>query len=449
MNGYSNFSRGELMDKFRLLKINDLLKIRNDSHSALVKECADSYLFEEMLIYPFNEYQKIYFEGDFLEFQLENIPIRKFRYYDHLAVDASQINKIAPFKNYIRAVNINIRYNVTDEMIRNIATSLNSLPFLRQITSDTDISPITQPLVKLDTRIKNGSNLMMNKENLYELHVYHSLYHPQDGVTATLSKIENTFIPKNSWFPNLRILKSFYCTNSLNSDDLDASLLEELEIVNCASTFNLQNMDSERFPNLRKLSICIKDPHKGNSFKEIGVCKGTISIFTLDTLYLNNARGISLDFRSLEYLTDITIRHWYPLRIDNFGFLHRLEIVDLSYNSLSKIEGLEDLRKLKKLNLSHNNIEKIQNLEKLVNLENLNLGFNSIKKIENLDRLLNLNVLSLSKNYITKLENVESSPKLEHLFLLQNPLKRSINSVEYGKLREKIDDLRISWVEGS
>ena len=53
--------------------------------------------------------------------------------------------------------------------------------------------------------------------------------------------------------------------------------------------------------------------------------------------------------------------------------------LDLSFNRIKKIEGLETLTQVKKLFLVQNKISKIENLEPLVNVTMLELGSNRIR----------------------------------------------------------------------
>jgi Leucine-rich repeat (LRR) protein len=48
--------------------------------------------------------------------------------------------------------------------------------------------------------------------------------------------------------------------------------------------------------------------------------------------------------------------------------------LDLSFNNISKIEGLSKLTKLKDLSLYNNNIETVENLDTLKNLNVISLG---------------------------------------------------------------------------
>jgi len=54
-------------------------------------------------------------------------------------------------------------------------------------------------------------------------------------------------------------------------------------------------------------------------------------------------------------------------------------VLDLSFNRIKEIEGLEHLINLEKLYLSSNRITKIANVNHLFNLQMLELGDNKIK----------------------------------------------------------------------
>ena len=96
--------------------------------------------------------------------------------------------------------------------------------------------------------------------------------------------------------------------------------------------------------------------------------------------------------------------------------------LNLSANSIHKIDGLDDFIKLKYLDLSHNIIKKIEGLENLVNLTYLNLSHNQITKIEGLEKLNNLKYLGLFSNKIEKIENIMHLRRLEKFFHFCNPI---------------------------
>jgi len=92
-------------------------------------------------------------------------------------------------------------------------------------------------------------------------------------------------------------------------------------------------------------------------------------------------------------------------------------------NSISEIEGLENLHALKSLNLSDNNISEISGLDHLENLYNLNLSNNKISEIKGLENLRNLRFLKLSNNSIQEIKGIDSLKSLMTLHLNGNQIE--------------------------
>ena len=68
-----------------------------------------------------------------------------------------------------------------------------------------------------------------------------------------------------------------------------------------------------------------------------------------------------------------------------------------------------------KLDLSFNNIEKLEGLDNLTKLRDLSLYNNQISKLENMNLLGNLEVFSIGNNQITDYSNVSKNLKLKKL----------------------------------
>ena len=89
--------------------------------------------------------------------------------------------------------------------------------------------------------------------------------------------------------------------------------------------------------------------------------------------------------------------HVVPIPFNRQNIL--LQVLDLSYNNISKIEGLDDLP-IQKLLLCGNRITELFGLEKLANLSHLDVSENQIISLSQLTQCSNLTHLNVSKNRI-------------------------------------------------
>jgi len=105
----------------------------------------------------------------------------------------------------------------------------------------------------------------------------------------------------------------------------------------------------------------------------------------------------------------------------------QLRKLDLSYNQISAISGLDDLAPtLEELYLVENKIKVIQGLDKLTKLRLLELGGNQIRDVSSgLETLVNLEQLWLGKNKIDTIgRGLATLSKLQRLSLQANRLTR-------------------------
>lgn len=108
---------------------------------------------------------------------------------------------------------------------------------------------------------------------------------------------------------------------------------------------------------------------------------------------------------------------------------NELSTLRLSFESIFKIDNLENFVKLQTLSLDNNMIEKIQNLESLVNLTWLDLSFNQISVIEGLDSLTKLTDLSLFHNNIAEIGGLDNCAHIHVISLGHNKIK-NLDSVK-------------------
>jgi hypothetical protein len=132
---------------------------------------------------------------------------------------------------------------------------------------------------------------------------------------------------------------------------------------------------------------------------------------------------------------------------DNMPLSELLEL-RLSFMNIMKIQNLRGLTKLKKLCLDNNIIVKIEGLgEELVYLEWLDLSFNNIPVVEGLDNLESLTDLSLFSNKIKVLEGgLDKCEKLNLISLGDNLLADKEGTISYLK---KFQHLEVVKLEGN
>ena len=104
-----------------------------------------------------------------------------------------------------------------------------------------------------------------------------------------------------------------------------------------------------------------------------------------------------------------------------YSNIYFLKVLDLSYNKITKISGLENLLILE-LNLEGNRLVEINGLSNLPRLSVLNVSNNRIRSLGPLFECMELYNLNIGKNRINKVRQVE--------FLIQLPWLKYLNMVE-------------------
>uniref|UniRef100_A0A3Q1INR2 TIR domain-containing protein n=2 Tax=Anabas testudineus TaxID=64144 RepID=A0A3Q1INR2_ANATE len=220
---------------------------------------------------------------------------------------------------------------------------------------------------------------------------YNSHYFKAYGVTNNLNFLKN--------LPNLRVLNmSHNSISTLSTKQMHSRSLAELQFTNN----NLGNLWKDRdgsykmlFTNLINLTI-LDISH--NSIAKIP-----------DNVYGHLPRNLTLLRISHNSLTNF---NWGQLK----GF-HQLQILDLSFNKLSNVTGMNSniIHTLTFLDLSHNTIFHLDN------------GF--------INGLGSLKTLSLSSNKLTIIDQStnasQSNSHIQTLFLQKNPFECTCVSVEF------------------
>ena len=102
------------------------------------------------------------------------------------------------------------------------------------------------------------------------------------------------------------------------------------------------------------------------------------------------------------------------------GEMATLEHLNVSFDELSDLTGLEFAVNLIYLTLNNNRIRDINSLASLTKLQELSLGHNKIDDVRPLAPLGDLRMLSITKNQISDISALGSLVKLEQLFIEDN-----------------------------
>ena len=111
------------------------------------------------------------------------------------------------------------------------------------------------------------------------------------------------------------------------------------------------------------------------------------------------------------------------------------EKIQLDERGFTRVPLLEGEEKLKFLNLSNNSITKIENIVSLPNLSFLDMTSNKIKEITSHPTVKSLKVLILARNQIEEIKNLDCLPNLEIVDLHENRIKTiNLKSVSNAKV---------------
>ena len=201
-------------------------------------------------------------------------------------------------------------------------------------------------------------------------------------------------------------------TNFLNEDLFDGPI--DISKFRNLRTLEIQKLSIKRIVGIQQLRaqlkeiICIRCI--ANTREIISDCGGDNS----NGFIWNELKRLDLSYNTLE-------------KVDSFEFTPYVQYLNLSHNQISNVSAIKWLPNLKILNLSYNQLSHIPkfNTETYRRLQVLVINDNFIEDISGLDRMLALAELDLSGNCIldhSMLLPLSTLSALCYLNLLGNPL---------------------------
>ena len=135
---------------------------------------------------------------------------------------------------------------------------------------------------------------------------------------------------------------------------------------------------------------------------------------------------------------------------ESLSVFEKVEKLSLSTNAIERIQFLK-FKSLRILSLSRNNVSRISGLEEVsATLEELWLSYNAVSKLDGLSSLAKLVTLYLGNNKIAKWEEVArlaQLPELKNVLLVGNPIYGDKTVDNYKELNAPLVYKRIPQIE--
>lgn len=125
---------------------------------------------------------------------------------------------------------------------------------------------------------------------------------------------------------------------------------------------------------------------------------------------------------SLPALTELILKDCGLSTIEGLTEAKGLTRLDLSDNTIRKLEPLRNMSTLLEINLKHNAVTSLEALTELSNLEKLDVSYNALTSLSPIASCAKLSWLDAGNNQLTSVEGANKLPLLSHLGLSFNKL---------------------------
>lgn len=202
----------------------------------------------------------------------------------------------------------------------------------------------------------------------------------------------------------------------------DAASLADLSYLTFLEELTIANGPSGQFDVLHSLSSL-----KSLSITDTAIQSEELAVIgslpELSTLVLRNCSlSTTTGLENAVKLTYLDLSNNTIRKIDSLSALNALEQLNLQHNALNNISKLSALSKLQTLNVSYNNLSTLSPITALTNLKQLSAENNALTNLAQLDKLANLSYLDVSHNNITDVSSLSTCKKLTQLDLSNNAL---------------------------
>ena len=181
---------------------------------------------------------------------------------------------------------------------------------------------------------------------------------------------------------------------------------EDIEAIsNCINLKEIKLGDISNVTSLKPLKNL-------QSLEKIFIVKGCTNDAFCDILEIDKIREIRILNspiykipKNQSLVKNLTLKNCLISDIHNISTYKTLEELDLSYNVIEEIDGVQELKILNTLNLSNNKIMDIQFLKDVISIKDIDLSYNKIRETDALSSLKFVEELNISNNEIASVLN--------------------------------------------
>ncbi|XP_064649873.1 insulin-like growth factor-binding protein complex acid labile subunit [Lineus longissimus] len=219
---------------------------------------------------------------------------------------------------------------------------------------------------------------------------------------------------------------------------------------------NIQRVDAYSFGKLYQLEKLVLEGNTQIPPRQLRQLLGDLEasrIKHLDMRWMNLRKGHNLfggiRLAELEHL-DLSHNGIYQVQQTTFSNLTKLKYLNLNYNEMKILAGINGMHHLEQFHATHNMIKDIPNdalqdvpslkmiditsnfieqftrtiAQKLIHLQTLSIGYNKLKDMKQIAQLQNLEVLTIQKNQLTDIDDIYHLVKLQYLDASHNEITR-------------------------
>ncbi|HVD98036.1 MAG TPA: DUF4153 domain-containing protein [Cytophagaceae bacterium] len=314
---------------------------------------------------------------------------------------ANGIHTLAPIRSFTKLKKLELADNQLDSL-----RELSSFPMLESLNLNSNNLHSIQKMPVL----KNLSELTLSQNSLREYSALKNLPHLKKldishNIGQTLNSLPvltelHTLDVSGNKLGHLSILRRFPNLHILKMNNIDKQTLETLPMLPGLTELELRNINLEGQD--EKLICAISD--------------------------LKNLKSLTLSSNNLQNLYMIP-NELFTIRKNTEGLAAVLSklpasvnYLDVSYNKITSLHGIETMPHLDSLDISSNELTDISSIEKCTSLEMLLLSRNRINSVEALHSLSKLKSLSLDNNNIQNVNALKSLTALNYLNLSANQI---------------------------